>query len=81
MANKHLHHIVVVTWLDAVSHPDGEQTPRHVPAEQVTIGWLLRDDKKGISLAGEYNKDGTGWRDENFIPRAIIKCVEYLTKR
>jgi hypothetical protein len=68
--------LVVVTWNDAVEHPDGEREPRHEPAVQITAGFLLKRDRRGISIATELNDDdGTGWRGENFIPAGMIVSV------
>jgi hypothetical protein len=67
---------VIITWLDAVNHGDGESEPRHRPAKQVAIGWLLKQNKKGISYCSEYSDDGS-WRDEVFIRDAdLVSVVE-----
>lgn len=71
---------VVVHWNDTVSHmdDDGSGKPRHEPARQVTIGWLLRHDHKGVSLAFELGADATDWREEQFVPNEVITKIEIL---
>lgn len=68
--------LVIVSWNDVVDHGDGEVAPRHTPALQRTAGFLLRRDRRGISIATEINSDGSGWRGENFIPRKMIVNVQ-----
>lgn len=73
--------VAVVSWNDAVEHSDGADSARHSPAIQVTVGWLLQDDSAGVTLAFEYNEDDTGWRGEQFIPRGIIRAIDYVKPR
>ena len=70
--------VVVVHWLDAVDRGDGDHKPRHRPELQVCVGWLLRYDDDGISLAFEYTAGSAEWRNETFIPTGMIKSVEEL---
>ena len=70
--------IVVVEWLDAVSHGDGDGQPRHKPARLRAIGWLLQYDDNGISIAYEYSEDDHSWRCEQFIPSSLIVNVDQL---
>ena len=71
--------IVIVTWADAVIHSDGDTKAKHEPSVQVTIGWLLKHDDKGLSLICEYERDSPNeWRAENFIPEGMIVGVEEL---
>jgi hypothetical protein len=68
---------VIITWLDAVNHGDGDSEPRHRPAKQVAIGWLLKQNNKGISYCSEYSEDDGSWRDEVFIRKAdLVEVVE-----
>jgi hypothetical protein len=71
---------VVVFWNDTVSHmdDDGSGNPRHKPACQITIGWLLKHDYKGVSLAFELGEDATDWREEQFVPSEVITKIEIL---
>ena len=75
---KHPFKKVIVTWLDAVNYGDGQGTPKHKPAEQCMIGWLLKRDKQGISVAMEYSPEDNTWREENFIPAGMVKSVRIL---
>ncbi len=72
--------VVIVHWDDACEHAEGDDAPRHAPKRQILVGFLLRSDKRGISVAGELNADGTGWRTENFVPRALIRKVERIAR-
>lgn len=71
---------VVIRWLDAVNHGDGEGLPRHRPAAQQAIGWLLKYDSEGISYCSEYSEDDGSWRDEVFIRNADIISVHEFTE-
>lgn len=74
--------LVVVLWEDAwvdgsdtvgVNDPD----PKHAPTLMETIGWLLQDTEKGVSLFNERCVD-TGsdlYRSRTMIPRALIKSI------
>lgn len=66
---------VIVEWNDAVKHPEGEGKARHEPYVMRTAGRLLEKNRKGISIAGEECVTDDTWRDENFIPAAMIKRV------
>lgn len=70
--------LVIVTWLDAVQHADGEVAPRHKPHTMRTCGWLLRRDRMGVSLACEMCPTDDTWRNENFIPAGMVKGVELI---
>lgn len=70
--------IVVVHWDDAVDRGDGDRAPRHEPARQVMVGWMLQYDEDGISIAYEYGEDGSDWRNEVFIPAGMIVQVDYI---
>jgi hypothetical protein len=71
---------VIVTWNDAWES-QADATPeeiKHEPVVQNTIGFLIRDNKKGITLATEYAEDGSGLRTTNFIPRGMVVKVKRL---
>jgi hypothetical protein len=70
--------VVVVQWDDAVEYPDSDLKPRHIPVRLITVGWLLAYDDEGISIASEYSEDGSGWRNEVFIPVGMIDSVTEL---
>lgn len=76
-----------VVWLDAHSPPatqvfnisdDAEMDAVHGPAVITTVGWILRDDDKGITIANEYCGDGD-YRGVTFILRINIVDVLPLT--
>jgi len=69
---------VIITWLDAVNHGDGGGHPKHRPAKQVAIGFLLKYDFLGISYCSEYSMEDGTWRDEVFIRDGDIVSVEEL---
>jgi len=71
---------VIITWLDAMNHGDGSGSPKHKPAKQVAIGWLLQYDEDGISYCSEYSTEDGSWRDEVFIRDQDILKVEELTE-
>lgn len=69
--------LVVVEWLDANAtqlSAFAEHEIPHSPMKAFTLGWLLRDDAVGISVANEWFEDNT-YRGVTFIPRAMILAV------
>ena len=73
--------VVIVTWNDAIEHSEAftEEEIKHEPAVQHTAGFLMKRNKKGITLASEYNDDGTGVRTTNFIPAGMVVKVTKLS--
>ena len=69
--------LVIVEWNDAVNwdSPVSLQDVAgcHRPEIVHTLGWILKDDEVGISLATEYYDES--YRGRSFIPRAMIKTV------
>lgn len=43
----------------------------HKPYRFTSIGFLIRSDEVGVSLAGEVGDDGR-YRDHEFVPRAMV---------
>ena len=71
--------LCVVFWDDAVEHSDNSTAePYHQPAKEVTCGWLLKNDKKGVSLAFEYAENEQGVRGEAFIPSGMVTRLELI---
>lgn len=70
--------LVMVTWSDAHGH-DGyyDADADHKPVKMFTIGWLVKEDASGISLACERHKEGRVWRYRGgtFIPAGMIVKV------
>ncbi len=75
---------VMVEWFDAVDWESpvalSEVASRHRPEEVVSIGWLLKEDEIGVTLACEYYDET--YRRTEFIPRINIIRVNHfrLTK-
>ena len=71
--------LVILSWNDA--HTDtnefslSELEEIHKPWKIETVGWLLREDTKGISLANE--KTGTDtYRGYTFVPLGMVISVK-----
>ena len=77
---KHPYPVVIVTWNDAIEHSEEftESEIKHEPAVQHTAGFLIKRTKKGVTIATEYNGDGTGVRTTNFIPAGMVVKVTKL---
>ena len=43
-----------------------------------TVGWVLRDDERGVSVAGEWLPDQGTWRGVTFVPRGMLVEVRKL---
>jgi PhoPQ-activated pathogenicity-related protein len=73
---------VVVTWGDAWNDNDTIYLPEAV--EELgellveSVGFLLRDDDKGVVLCGQHNELANVYRDMNFIPRGMVRKVRLL---
>lgn len=72
--------IIAVTWDDA--HGSREtftaEEIDHRPIRFASVGWLLRSDAVGVSIAGERAGDGS-YRDHTFIPRGMVVSEMVLT--
>jgi hypothetical protein len=75
---------VIVVWDDA--HGDAQKVVSeddfpHKPVVMKTMGWLLRDDTLGISLANEeFQEDGKDYfRGHSFIPREMVRSCTPMT--
>lgn len=70
--------LICVVWDDA--HGDSvmfdEHDVQHKPYRFTSVGFLVRSDEVGISIAGEIGEDGR-LRDHAFIPRAMV-VTEWL---
>lgn len=68
--------LVVVEWDDAWVKADeavvmSEIHHTHKPTAVTTIGWLLREDEAGVSIANEYYDET--YRGRTFIPKAMVR--------
>lgn len=66
---------VWVLWEDA-HHQYGETDPHkpHAPYMKQTCGVLVREDFRGISIAMEYNEDGTV-QETTFVPKNMVARI------
>ena len=68
---------VIVEWNDAVTWDTPisieDVSVCHRPEVVYTLGWVLKEDERGISLATEYYDEQ--FRGRSFIDRAMIKSV------
>ena len=79
--------IVIVEWNDAWLEGtefvtmDGIKDS-HAPWVVQTMGWMLQDDDKGISIANErvVVDDRERFRGRTFIPRQMVVSVEPVKK-
>lgn len=55
----------------------------HLPMQMETLGWLLRDDDKGVSLANEryYEKGRPHYRGHTFILRSLVRSTRTFDGR
>ena len=86
MKNLNERPLVRVEWLDAhestLQHTDSDIP--HAPLRIETVGWLLRDDDLGVSLAGERipGENPVNYRAVSFIPRGmVVRVVPVLKTR
>lgn len=77
--------LVLVTWNDAHS-PASTDVIRadalekvHGSLPMITVGWVLRDDPDGITVAGEYCGE-EDYRNGTFIPRNMVVSMVALKK-
>lgn len=47
----------------------------HKPKTIVTLGWLLKQDETGVSLANEHYADEQVYRGRTFIPSGMLVAV------
>ena len=68
--------LIQVTWADAHGSGAGNAYAEHeIPHSPIiirTVGWLLRQDAAGVSLACEVCEDGT-FRGVTFVPAGMIQ--------
>ena len=70
--------LVVVEWDDAWVNAEepvspADVTASHKPTVVRTIGWLLRQDEAGVSLANEHYENL--YRGRSFIPTVMVRSV------
>lgn len=70
-----LYPIVMVTWDDANV---ADSSVDHVPKRMYTVGFLMRRDKVGVSIAAETSDEKNDVRSVTFIPAAMVVKVRRL---
>ncbi len=79
MSDKRL---VKAVWMDAHCASTNAYALHEIPHDSldiITIGWLLKQDDIGVSIANEYCADAT-YRGYTFIPAGMLKSIEDLVK-
>lgn len=76
--------LVLVTWNDAWVRGEEPVTmadvaASHKPMVIHTLGWLLRDDEMGVSIANENYAEDATYRGRTFIPRVMVESVTHFT--
>jgi len=78
--------LVAVEWDDAHGSIADTVMPlalgsSHEPAIMTTVGWLLRLDNEGVSIANEMEPGSNGYRGHTFVPLGMIRSIRNLTKQ
>jgi hypothetical protein len=74
--------LVTVKWNDAHTAEATQYAPSDVPHAPLvieTVGWLLREDASGVSLANE-RLDNTQYRGYTFVPAGMIVSIAPIVK-
>lgn len=76
--------VVIVGWDDAHGSAHREVTEDdmpHRPIRMYTVGWLLKRDDTGVSIANEHatDADSTCYRGHTFIPAGMIRSFDIYT--
>jgi hypothetical protein len=77
------HSVAIVVWDDAHGSATKDVTEKelpHGPVTMTTMGWILREDDIGISIACErFGDEGVDYyRGHTFIPHGLIKsCTKF----
>lgn len=74
--------LVELIWLDAWADTDSFSSAHgisltHKPMVVKTLGWLIKDDEIGVSVANERSMDNDTetFRGRTFVPRAMIQSI------
>ena len=78
------HRLVRVEWEDSAGlgrWRDLQVVKKEEPLVIVTVGYLLRDDEKGITIAGSWDSQSMpNVADATVIPRSAVRKVESLRR-
>lgn len=75
--------LVICTWADAHGSATAAYSEHEIPHAPIiihTLGWLLRDDEVGVTVANEYCADDT-WRGCTFVPRLMVRDVVWVSRK
>lgn len=71
--------LVIVEWGDAWNASRWTSLEQaevdHKPYVVKTVGWLLKSDKKGVSLVDSYVEEDMTPGGQHFIPRGMIRKI------
>jgi len=74
--------LVIVRWDDIQSHDgawvDMEEIPEYTPVTVETVGWVITDDEKYITLVSTLSDDQTFAGSVCSIPKGCIQSVRNL---
>ena len=74
--------LVIVRWDDIQSHDgawvDMEEIPEYTPVTVETVGWIITDDEKYITLVSTLSDDQTFTGSVCSIPKGCIQSVRNL---
>lgn len=75
---------VLVIWGDAFKQSDEEteeDSADQAPVLCYTVGWLVRDNEKGLAVYSEFSPEHSKpWRDRTFVPKGMLIEVIELPK-
>mgnify|MGYP003649286238 CR=1 FL=1 len=74
--------LVVVRWSDIQSHDgpwvDMEEIPQYTPVTVETVGWIITDHEKYITVVSTLSDDQTFTGSVCSIPKGCIESVKVL---
>lgn len=77
--------IVEIKWVDAVFHSEVcsslEKSVDNGGDVMTLVGYVYKQNKKGLTLCGELDEDGKPHRDFNVIPLGMVKSIRIIKKR
>jgi len=76
--------LVAVQWTDAHGSSanerltEADKETQHQPAFMLSLGWLLWQDEKGVTIVSEACIGENEWRGRSFIPAPLIQSITPL---
>ena len=74
--------LVHLTWRDAAGNNSWhslEEAKAAAPVNIHTVGWLVKEDKRTVTIVGSYCRDG-GVHNRDTIPKANITSKRILVR-